>query len=127
MLLIGLVPALVGKSSFSWVGPARWAVFGVAVGVAFAVVVLGRRELVVTAGTFHGYPALDEVTSNQILGIDLVQHWWGRNVHLTVIGGHSTPVPIMSWRIWPDADFEEQMRGLRLALGMPADPPPDIG
>ena len=108
-------------------GPARWSVFGVAVGVAVAVIVQGRHELVVTAGTFHGYPALEDVTSNQVLAVDVLQHWWGRNVHVTVVGGKSLPLPVMTWRICPDADFDAQFRDLRLALGMSPDPLPDVG
>jgi hypothetical protein len=127
ILLVGLLPALVGGDSFSWVGPARWAVFGISAGVAVTLVIQGRRELVVTAGVFHGYPSLEDVTSNQVLGVEVLQHWWGSNVHVVVVGGASMPLPVMTWRFWPDAGFDDQVRGLRLALGMSPDPLPDVG
>jgi len=126
LVAAGLVPAIFSSESISWMRPARWVLFGMWVGIAAAILVIGRREVVVTAGVFHASGGLDGVTSSQVLGVVPVVNWWGRRVRIETIGRKPSPVPIVSWRIWPEPAFDDQVSGLRLALGMPADPVSDV-
>ncbi len=127
LVLAGLLPVVFSSDSPRWMGAARWVVFGMFVGAAVGLVVSGRREVVVTAGRFQRHRVLQDVTSNQILSLETRQRWWGRHVRVVPIGSRPVAIPIVSWSFWPEPDFDEQLRGLRLALGMPADPPPDVG
>jgi hypothetical protein len=126
VLIAVLLLAAGGAVGREW----RSALVGVALGVVVGLVVgWGRSAVEVVAGRFEskGLARLRGLTSNQVLGVEVLNGWWGAQASVLPIQGRDIRLPVVSWRIWPNRDFEDQVRGLRLALGMPADPPGEPG
>jgi hypothetical protein len=102
----------------------RGAVVGAIAGGAVVFLLWPLAVASVTGGVFRTPRALRGVGSNQVLSVETRDGRWARTLVVQPVGVDVVRISqVVSWRIWPDRQFDDTVRGLRLALGMPADPP----
>jgi hypothetical protein len=101
----------------------RGAMLGAIIGGAAVLLLWPLAAASVVGGVFRTPRALSGLASNQVLGVETHEGRWARTVTVQPVGIGLVRIPqVVSWRIWPDRDFDETVRGLRLALGMPPEP-----
>jgi hypothetical protein len=101
----------------------RGAMFGALVGGAVVLLLWPLAAASVTGGVFRSPRALRGLRSNQVLGVATHDGRWARTLTIQPVGTGPVRIPqVVSWRIWPDRHFDDTVQGLRLALGMPAEP-----
>jgi hypothetical protein len=99
--------------------------YGAIVGVALVLLLWPLAAASVVGGVFRTPRSLSGLTSNQVLGVETHEGRWAKTVMVQPVGVGLVRIPqVVSWRIWPDREFDETVRGLRLALGMPPEPVP---
>jgi hypothetical protein len=125
VLTLALAIVLAPIAAFMTEPVLRGAMYGAIVGGAVVLLLWPLAAASVVGGVFRSPRSLSGLASNQVLGVETHEGRWATTVMVQPVGVGLVRIPqVVSWRIWPDRDFDETVRGLRLALGMPPDPVP---
>ena len=123
LLTIALAVVLTPIAALMSAPALRGAMLGAIVGGAVVLLLWPLAAASVVGGVFRTPRSLSGLASNQVLAVETHEGRWARTVTVQPVGVGLVRIPqVVSWKIWPDREFDETVRGLRLALGMPPDP-----
>jgi hypothetical protein len=124
LLTIALAVVLAPVAALMSAPALRGAMLGAIVGGAVVLLLWPLAAASVVGGVFRTPRSLNGLASNQVLAVETHEGRWARTVTVQPVGvGGLVRIPqVVSWKVLPDRRFDETVRGLRLALGMPPEP-----